>query len=286
MPAPPTIPLSLRTLLSLVCALPRPVALALARFSCAIAWHLNRPARQAVLDNLSVVLASTRPTPRDLRRAARRTFRNYATFLLTFLRLRTPTPDLARKALDPASAALLPALAAEPRGAILLTAHLGDWELGGALLSALGLPITALVRPQTSPAREALYTLLRQRRGINLLPIGRPRAVLQALRDRRIVAILGDRDFTGTAPLRPFFGRPAPIPDGPARLAFAANVPIYPAFCTPSPAPRLQILPPLRPSDYPSPDALQTALLPLLQTAVAAAPTTWFVFTPFFPPRS
>ncbi len=288
MPALPEIPLPLRALLSIICALPRPVALALARFSCAAAWHLNRPARQAVLDNLSVVLAASRPTSRDLRRAARQTFRNYATFLLTFLRLRTPTPDFARKALDPASAALLRALAAEPRGAILLTAHLGDWELGGALLAALGLPITAVVRPHPSPALEALYTLLRRRRRIDLLPLGRPRAVLQALRDRRIVAILGDRDFTGTAPLRPFFHRPAPIPDGPARLAFAANVPIYPAFASHSPdgAPRLQILPPLRPADYPSPDALQTALLPLLQTAVAAAPTTWFVFTPFFPGSS
>jgi lauroyl/myristoyl acyltransferase len=97
---------------------------------------------------------------------------------------------------------------------------------------------------------------------------------------------LGDRDFTQTAPLQPFFGRPAPIPDGPARLAFAAQVPIYPAFCYPSPSPHLQILPPLRPADYPSPAALQTALRPLLQTAIAAAPTHWYAFTPFFPPLS
>ena len=277
--------LLLRTLLSLVCSLPSPLALAIARIACALAWHLNRPARRAVIDNLSVVLASTNPAPRELRRAARATFRHYARFLVDFIRLRPPSPALARQALDPASAARLAALAAEPREAILLTAHLGNWELGGALLSALGLPIAAVVRPHPSPALEALYTLLRHRRGVTLLPVGRPRDILQALRGKQIVAILGDRDFSGTAPLQPFFNRPAPIPDGPARLAFAARVPVYPAFADrlPSGTPALRILPPLRPSDYPTPDALQTALRHTLQSAIAASPTTWYVFSPFFP---
>jgi KDO2-lipid IV(A) lauroyltransferase len=50
------------------------------------------------------------------------------------------------------------------------------------------------------------------------------------LRRNEIVALLGDRDYTGARDTTEFFGQPARLPHGPAKLALATGAPILPAF--------------------------------------------------------
>jgi KDO2-lipid IV(A) lauroyltransferase len=55
------------------------------------------------------------------------------------------------------------------RGAILVTGHYGSWELVGFTLAALGLPLTAVMRPLDNPWLNAYLLDTRAKRGLDLL---------------------------------------------------------------------------------------------------------------------
>ncbi|TME05160.1 MAG: lysophospholipid acyltransferase family protein [Chloroflexi bacterium] len=70
----------------------------------------------------------------------------------------------------------------------------------------------------------------RARLGISVLPLDLAglRKVTQALRDNEMVITAIDRDITGTGRTMPFFGKPAPIPMGPAAMAIRMGTPLFP----------------------------------------------------------
>ncbi len=129
-------------------------------------------------------------------------------------------------------------------GAIALTAHLGNWELGGRLLAHLyARPIHVVVAAESDPGVERFL------RGgpapVNFVTNTRPTAVLPllaALRRGDLVAMQGDRALgtRGDVPI-PFFGEEAAFPLGPFVLARAAGVPLVPSFCLLTPERRYRI---------------------------------------------
>lgn len=96
------------------------------------------------------------------------------------------------------------------RGVIVLSPHLGAWELAGLYLSSLG-PTTTLYKPQ--PALDRLIAEARARRGAMLVPTSPQgiRQLLQALRRGEYVGVLPDQEPRGDrgAVFAPFFGVPA-----------------------------------------------------------------------------
>ena len=126
------------------------------------------------------------------------------------------------------------AAVAEGRGLVLVTAHLGNWELGGRLLAArLRRPTHVIVAAEVDPGVERFL------RGgpspVRFVRRGDPTAMVplvSALRRGEIVALQGDRALgTRGDALVDFFGEPAPFPLGPFVLGRAAAVPVVPAFC-------------------------------------------------------
>lgn len=123
----------------------------------------------------------------------------------------------------------------EGRGVVLLTGHLGNWELGGIFLREQELPVSVVYVPDQSPTAEKFRAFLRSRINIEEIPID-PAAelsslpVLRALREGRAVAMQGDRDFNDQGEMLPFFGEPAPFPPGPILLARLTGAVIVPTF--------------------------------------------------------
>lgn len=114
------------------------------------------------------------------------------------------------------------------RGLILVTGHLGNWELGGAYLAARGVPLDAIVRGMENPLFDRYLTSTRQRIGMHVVHDAEAvRRTPRALRGGRAVAFLADQGVKGLAStFVPFFGRPAKTPRGPAVFALRLQAPI------------------------------------------------------------
>jgi KDO2-lipid IV(A) lauroyltransferase len=123
---------------------------------------------------------------------------------------------------------LLEAARARGRGAIVVTGHLGNWEVGGAYIAARGVPIDGIVRQQANPLFDAFLTDTRQRLGVDVVWDGYAvRRTPRSLRENRAVGMIFDQGALGLASTYvPFFGRPAKTPRGPAVFALRLGVPI------------------------------------------------------------
>jgi len=125
--------------------------------------------------------------------------------------------------------AVLAELQARGHGVLLLTAHLGCWELLGAWL-AQGLERPAVVTGTVrNPAVDQL--LQARRRALGLEPLPRDagaRPLLRALDRGAVVGVLLDQNTRAASAWVPFLGSPAPTPLGPLRIARRRGVPLLP----------------------------------------------------------
>ena len=214
--------------------LPRRVGYGLARRIGDIYVLLDRRGRECVIANLTrihqhsgVVLSH-----RALRVLARENFLNFAKYLVDFFHFLHLRPERMNRLINFGIAPqVLDELLAKGKGVIVLSAHLGNWELGAAALAQRGFRFNAVALWQPDPKLNELYQSYRTQRRINPIPFGRAaRECIAALRRNEIVAVVGDRDFTGGRDTVEFFGQPARLPDGPAKLALATGAPILPVF--------------------------------------------------------
>lgn len=114
------------------------------------------------------------------------------------------------------------------RGVLLVTGHLGNWELGGSYIAARGVPVDAIARHMANRVFEAYLTRVRQRFGVRV--VFDEQAVRQtprSVRENRMVGFLSDQGVGGLAStFVPFFGRMAKTPRGPAVFALRLGVPV------------------------------------------------------------
>lgn len=122
-------------------------------------------------------------------------------------------------------------------GAILISPHFGNWELGGLGLIEKGYRLNLLTFREPDAGVNELREKIRSERGVGFIYVDRddpsPLAIIEAvnaLRRNEILALLGDRDGSSHTVTLDFFGRPTPIPLGAAYLAMASGAPVIPAF--------------------------------------------------------
>lgn len=130
------------------------------------------------------------------------------------------------------------------KGLIIVTGHLGNWELGGAYAAARGLPIDAVARHMANPLFDRYLTRTRQRIGMSVVHDEEAvRRVPRSLRAGRAVAFLVDQGAVGLASTWvPFFGRYAKTPRGPAVFALRLDTPIVFGVALRRPSGRFQLI--------------------------------------------
>ncbi len=123
---------------------------------------------------------------------------------------------------------------AQGRGALLVTAHIGNWEVMGQLLERLGTPVTLVMFDGVSPAMRRTLDRLSAGRSFSVLYTdGSPASaagILAALRRGEIVGMMGDRVFKGRAARVDFLGAPAPFPVSPYVMAATSGAPLLHVF--------------------------------------------------------
>ena len=117
---------------------------------------------------------------------------------------------------------------ARGKGLILVSGHLGNWELGGAYLAARGVPMQAVARYMENPLFDRYLTRTRERIGMRIVHDDEAvRRVPRSLRDGNAIAFLVDQGAVGLASIWvPFFGRLAKTPRGPAVFALRLGAPV------------------------------------------------------------
>jgi Kdo2-lipid IVA lauroyltransferase/acyltransferase len=166
--------------------------------------------------------------------------------------------------------------------ALMLTAHLGNWEILCATHRLTDYGLSVVVRPLDAPWLDAVADRLRRRTGVDVIDKrGALRAVLQALRRGRMVGILMDQNAARRESVFvDFFGHPASTSRSIAVLAVRTGAPIVPIFAYRTEGGhRVVIRPALPPSSANDPEAAVVELTARctaeIERAIREAPEQW-----------
>jgi len=187
--------------------------------------------RRILLKNIAIILGRPERDP-AVRQAARRVFRNYGLYLVDYVQMNRARTFLVpeergtqhiQQALD------------EGRGAILVTPHLGNWELGAVTFASRSHVLYALtlkddegrVQDFRDGARGTLGVETIHMAGENYATVLK---IVNLLKDNQVVAMLGDRWEEGRKVAVSFFGKRVWFPAGAPALALASGAPIIPAY--------------------------------------------------------
>ena len=265
--------------------LPRKVGYGLARRLADLYLLLDRRGRENVISNLQRIhqYSGVALTRRALRALARENFLNFAKYLVDFFQFLRPQPERLRRLIDFGNTTeILDKLLAHGKGVIVVSAHLGNWELGASALASLGYPFNVVALWQPDPKLNDLYQQHRMARQLRPIPMGRAaRGCLAALRRNEIVGVVGDRDFTGSRKTVEFFGQPARLPDGPAKLALLTGAPLLPIFMVRTPRDTFKYIveePIWVDKDRDSVEGVMRRLAVALEHAISQHSEQWFLF--------
>ncbi|MDR1581432.1 MAG: lysophospholipid acyltransferase family protein [Synergistaceae bacterium] len=118
-------------------------------------------------------------------------------------------------------------------GAIFLSAHIGCWEYGAAVLAKHGVPMNALGTEQRDERITKAITDMRSLAGVK--PVGKGmdlRAALNCLKKNEVLAVLLDQDAKDGGILSPFLGHLASTPFGLIKIVHRYGIPVVPVHIT------------------------------------------------------
>jgi KDO2-lipid IV(A) lauroyltransferase len=118
------------------------------------------------------------------------------------------------------------------RGVLLLTGHLGFWEVGHFALPELGFPCDSVAKPMKNPLTNKYVVRLRESFGARVLDSKKgARRILKSLQAGRCVAILLDQHISPPGAVQvDFFGRKAFTTTAITNLAMKYQIPVVPMF--------------------------------------------------------
>jgi KDO2-lipid IV(A) lauroyltransferase len=112
------------------------------------------------------------------------------------------------------------------RGAVLFTGHCGNWEWLAAAIALSGFQMNTIARDIEDDRLNRFIVGVRSAHGVGSIGRGSEnaaRTLLQTLRGGTILGALIDQSIRADSVDVDFFGRPAPTPIGPARIAIRAG---------------------------------------------------------------
>jgi KDO2-lipid IV(A) lauroyltransferase len=121
---------------------------------------------------------------------------------------------------------------ARGKGVLLMTAHMGNWELCGARMVAEGYAITPIYTPQrnTGGINDLVFMQRSTEAGMEMIPsegFGM-RGIFRALREGKLLVFLQDLDARNKGVIVPFLGLPASTPVGIVKMYRRFEAPVVP----------------------------------------------------------
>ena len=252
-------------------------------------WLLASHRRKIVIENLLPVYANDRPAAK---RAARELFQQFALKIVDLWRYESGAPaadwfvgwqgwDAFNKCRE------------RGRGVLLVTLHLGNWELGGAVMERHGQKLLVLTQPEPDPRLTAMREASRAARGIETLVVGGDAfaflEIIKRLQAGATVALLVDRPPPQTAVQVTLFDRPFAASIAVAELARASGCAIMAGTIARGPRGyHAQILPEIvydraAIGSREGRIALTQQIMRACEPAIRQYATQWYHFVPIWP---
>ncbi len=213
--------------------LPRPVLQKLAPLIGRAASAQNPAGRSAIRENLRVI---TGKSGGALDALCADNIAHFSRMLADYFRCGVGDPSLANELLrEWRGFEHFENARAAGKGIVLVTGHVGNWELGGTLLALRGLPMTVITLEEPSTELTRWRDELRQRLGIKTITVGPGHdfafvEMMKVLQRNEILAMLVDRPYAGTGTKVKFCERDLEFSTAPALLWQHTGAAVVPAF--------------------------------------------------------
>ena len=195
-----------------------------------IFW-LDRRHQQIALNNLRIAYGPG-AEEQELKAIARSSYQHLGRSLAELARIMVASPEQVMQMVSTEGWDHFIEAQKKGRGVLLLTAHLGNWELMAHTLPLRGVPIGVVARPVDNPLLEAYLRQFRARWGNRVIDKGGAlRQVLKAIRNGEPVGFLLDQNVAPEQGVFVhFFGRPACTHKTLALLALRTGAVVLPVF--------------------------------------------------------
>jgi KDO2-lipid IV(A) lauroyltransferase len=218
-----------RTLVWIFQHLPRKSALAFGARLGTRLYGISEHGRRTALDNLHRAYGK-RMTEEEIVHIAKDSFINAGKNFAEFCRL-----PIFRQESDGIftvqGTEILNRLIARGKGIVLVSGHIGNWELIHASLCLRGYEVTAIAKAQRVRGFELMAQSFREACGVTVFQNGLGlRGALKALRDGKILLILADQHGGKGGVLGRLFDQVVSLPKGPVAFALKTDAVIVPAF--------------------------------------------------------
>ncbi|MDD5432912.1 MAG: lysophospholipid acyltransferase family protein [Candidatus Omnitrophica bacterium] len=250
-------------------------------------YLFSRTDRINVGNNLRAIFPEKKES--EIRYLRRRVFRNFAKYLVDFFRFEKIDEEYIKKNVKIENLHYFTEELKKEKGIVVLTAHIGNWELGGVVVALSGFPFYAVALPHKTKKVNDFFNSQRQSKKINVIPFGKAvRACLNTLKENKLVALVGDRDFAEKGVILDFFGKPTYFPEGPAAFALKTGASIVPGFMVRNPNDTFTLRIE-KPIEYKATQDKTKDILEIIsrykiifENYIKEYPEQWYVFRPFW----
>ncbi len=195
-----------------------------------LVWFYCIPIRKkTALHNIQQALGHLY-TPAQQRLIIKRSFIHLATYALEGLRIPHRTPNQLQHSVQVEHEERITQALQQHRGVIMVSAHIGHFDLLGCCLASKGYPIHAVVKEFSSPHVQSFWKKLRENTGLRLIGTRKTKHLLyDVLKNNGIVGLLTDQHMAPhRSVLCSFFNLPAATTHAPARFASETGAVILP----------------------------------------------------------
>jgi KDO2-lipid IV(A) lauroyltransferase len=220
----------IRTAITFVMKMERGTAIKFFETFGKLGYYLAASERKKTIKHLTMVFGNQDPDIR-IEQMAKDVFLNLARNMVDAIRLQKYDAKSIDSLVSAKGLGKIDRALENGRGLLLLTGHLGNWELLGAYLAFKGYPLHVVGAPIYDPRLDELIIRNRQHSGARYIARGASasKKILRALRSNEILGLLIDQDskkFEGV--FVDFMGKEAYTPVGPVLLAMKTNAVLMP----------------------------------------------------------
>jgi len=211
---------------AIVRALPEPLAYGLFNLLADIFYRRNSKSVKRLRLNLSRVTSGSNAG--DLEKLVKAAMRSYLRYWCDTFRIQNWSQERIQSRVTVSNGNLLLEPMEKGRGVVVALPHSGNWDHAGAYFCSLGIPLVTVAEHLKPEALFQRFLTHRTRMGFEVLTLDTRSFVtlMERAQEKRLIALVADRDLSRSGITVNFFGAPAKMPAGPALLAIRTGIPL------------------------------------------------------------